>query len=109
MNLFSNAIRYQDFHKESSQVSIHINSTVEKVEIRFSDNGIGIEKKHLKKIFDMFYRASDNSKGSGLGLYILKESIDKLGGSIKVETEFGVFTTFEITIPNIHPEIDDLK
>jgi PAS domain S-box-containing protein len=99
-NLFSNSIKYQDFRKVSSFIAIHIETTHEKAFIRFSDNGIGIQRNHLDKIFDMFYRASENSKGSGLGLYIAKETIAKLGGSIKVESEFGEFTTFEIIIPN---------
>jgi signal transduction histidine kinase len=100
-NLFSNSIKYQDLRKDSSFIAIHIETTNEKSFIRFSDNGIGIQRNHLDKIFDMFYRASENSKGSGLGLYIAKETISKLAGSIKVESEFGAFTTFEITIPNL--------
>jgi signal transduction histidine kinase len=99
-NLLSNSIKYQDHSKESSIVSIRIVTSAEKATIRFSDNGIGIEAKHLDKIFDMFYRASENSKGSGLGLYIAKETIAKLGGTIKVESVFGTSTTFEIILPN---------
>ena len=72
-------------------------------DITVKDNGIGISEKHVTKIFDMFYRASENSKGSGLGLYIAKETITKLGGTIKVQSEFGISTTFEITIPNSTP------
>jgi PAS domain S-box-containing protein len=102
-NLFSNSIKYQDYQKDSSSISICIETTPENALIRFSDNGIGIESSHLGKIFDMFYRASENSKGSGLGLYIARETIAKLGGSIKVESEFGEFTKFEIIIPNVLP------
>ena len=103
-NLLSNSIKYQDFQKEASIVFIHIVVSAEKAWIKFSDNGIGIEKKHLDKIFDMFYRASENSKGSGLGLYIAKETIAKLGGTLKVESEFGLSTTFEMTMPNSIPK-----
>ena len=99
-NLFSNSIKYQDYGKKSSVVSIHIVTSPEHAWIRFSDNGIGIEEKHLSKIFDMFYRASENAKGSGLGLYIAKETVTRLGGTINVKSEFGVSTTFEIIIPN---------
>ena len=99
-NLYSNSIKYQDYGRKSSVVSIDIVTSAEKAFIRFSDNGIGIEGKHLDKIFDMFYRASENSKGSGLGLYIAKETVTRLGGTIKVESEFGASTTFEIIIPN---------
>ncbi len=99
-NLFSNSIKYQDFQKESSYISIHIRTSAGKAWIRFSDNGIGIEKKHMDKIFAMFYRASEIAKGSGLGLYIAKETISKLNGTIKVESEFELSTAFEIEIPN---------
>jgi signal transduction histidine kinase len=99
-NLFSNAIKYQDYNKKQSTVSIQIHLSPENALIKVADNGIGIEPKHLDKLFGMFYRASENSKGSGLGLYIARETVTKLGGSIKVESEFGQSTTFDIAIPN---------
>jgi signal transduction histidine kinase len=76
-------------------------ATPESVLITFTDNGIGIESSLKGKIFDMFYRASDISTGAGLGLYIAKEIIGKLGGSIEVQSALGVFTTFEVCIPNL--------
>lgn len=102
-NLFSNSIKYQDFRKEASFLHLSIVTSSKKATIIVKDNGIGISEKHVTKIFDMFYRASENSKGSGLGLYIAKETITKLGGTIKVQSEFGISTTFEITIPNSTP------
>ncbi len=99
-NLFSNSIKYQDFRKDSSFVQVTVLTSSEKAVITVKDNGIGISEKHVNKIFDMFYRASENSKGSGLGLYIAKETVAKLGGSIKVESKFGISTAFEIIIPN---------
>ena len=65
------------------------------------DNGIGIDRKNIGKIFDMFYRVSETSIGSGLGLYIVKETVDKLSGKINVESEKGVGTTFQLNIPNL--------
>jgi PAS domain S-box-containing protein len=99
-NLMSNAIKYQDYKKNSSYVNIQITSTEEKAVIQFRDNGMGIEAKYLDKIFDMFYRASENSHGAGLGLYIAKETTDKLDGQISVNSSLGVSTTFEIELPN---------
>jgi PAS domain S-box-containing protein len=99
-NLLSNSIKYQDFQKETSYVSIHIITSAEKIWIQFSDNGIGIEASHLENIFEMFYRASEKAKGSGIGLYIARETISKLNGTINVLSEFGAYTTFEIEIPN---------
>ncbi|MCR6637889.1 MAG: HAMP domain-containing histidine kinase [Sporocytophaga sp.] len=60
---------------------------MKKTEFRFADNGMGIEPEHLSKIFDMFYKISENSAGSGLGLYIVKYNVERLGGIIKVESE----------------------
>jgi signal transduction histidine kinase len=67
--------------------------------ISIKDNGIGIPEEAQQKIFDMFYRASDRAGGSGLGLYIVKEIVEKLEGSIIVNSVFGVGTTFEVRIP----------
>lgn len=99
-NLLSNAIKYQDRGKQSSEILIQVKTFPENVYLTFSDNGIGIKDKYVNKIFNIFYRATEKAKGSGLGLYITKEAILKLGGTISVQSEFGISTTFEITIPN---------
>ena len=64
------------------------------------DNGEGIPPQKIEKIFDMFYRASRNSNGSGLGLYIVKEIVNKLGGTIDVESEVNKGTKFIVKIPS---------
>lgn len=64
-----------------------------------ADNGIGISERNLPKIFDMFYRATSSVAGTGLGLYICKEMITKLGGSITLESQLGIGTTVKIYIP----------
>jgi len=99
-NLISNAIRYADFTKEQPYIRIQIRADLNNVYIEFGDNGIGIGQEHIGKIFNMFYRAHNNSKGSGLGLYILKQTIQKLKGFIKVESEVGIGTRFFISLPN---------
>lgn len=99
-NLLSNSIKYQDFKKNSCTISINVETTPAQSKIIFADNGIGIEKIHLTKIFDMFYRATEHAKGAGLGLYIVKEAVHKLGGRIKAESELGAGTVFEIVLPN---------
>ena len=63
------------------------------------DNGKGIEKDHLPNIYKMFYRATDDGPGSGLGLYIVKEAIEKLKGHIHIESEVGKGTTVTMEIP----------
>jgi PAS domain S-box-containing protein len=99
-NLICNVIKFQDSTKESNYFKLSVTITTQQAHINVSDNGIGIEKMHLDKIFKMFYRASENSKGSGLGLYITKETVLKLGGTIEVQSEFGKGTRFDILIPN---------
>ncbi len=100
-NLISNAFRYSDIYKEKRFLKISGEVYKEKVCIVIEDNGIGIDEEHQQKIFDMFYRASENSKGSGLGLYILKETLEKINGTIRVESEFGKGTSFHVEIPNL--------
>jgi len=101
-NLISNAIKYQDFKSDkSSFLKITINHSEVDTIIRIEDNGIGIPKKHIDKVFDMFYRVSESSKGSGIGLYIVKETVEKLEGKITLESEKGKGSIFDIRLPNI--------
>jgi len=99
-NLISNAIRYQNSQIPDPFVSIKIETSQTETKIVIQDNGIGIDKEVHAKIFDMFYRVSQESVGSGLGLYIVKEAVSKLNGDIKVQSEVGSGTTFSIKIPN---------
>ncbi len=100
-NLVSNAIKYRNKELERAQINVHIHTTRQQAYIKFSDNGIGIAEHELNKIFDMFYRASEQSEGSGIGLYIVKNAIEKLSGRIQVSSTLGFGTTFEIWLPNL--------
>ncbi len=102
-NLISNAIRYYNPYIDDPFVDIYIKTEPKKVSIKISDNGLGIENQYLKKIFDMFFRASNNSKGTGIGLYIVKETIQKVNGKIRVDSEVEKGTTFTVIIPNLKP------
>lgn len=99
-NLISNAIKYRDVRKENQFVRVEAKVTKCHAIIRFSDNGIGISQDLVNRIFDMFFRATEKSEGAGLGLYIVKETIEKLGGRISTESAHGIGTTFNIEIPN---------
>lgn len=101
-NLISNAIKYRNFTRPDSEVSINIEVAEQRATISFRDNGIGINAENLEKIFNMFYRASEQSDGSGLGLYIVKNAVDKLNGTIEVTSKEFEFTTFTIHLPNHH-------
>jgi signal transduction histidine kinase len=100
-NLVSNAIKYRDPHKEKRVMVIEANVADPQLSITFRDNGIGISAGYLSKIFDMFFRATDKSEGAGLGLYIVKETVEKLHGQITVESTQGEGTIFRIRIPNM--------
>lgn len=100
-NLVSNAVRYRNKNSTQSFLHISIDSTEENICIKITDNGLGIGAEHLPKIFDMFYRAHSRSEGSGLGLFIVKEVVSKLGGNIEVDSILGEGTSFEILIPNL--------
>lgn len=97
-NLISNAVKYSDTGKNSF---VRISSTLEDRTWKFmvTDNGIGIESKHIPKVFEMFYQAHANSQGSGLGLYIVTEAVDRLGGKIQVDSKYAIGTTFTVILP----------
>jgi signal transduction histidine kinase len=102
-NLISNSIKYRH-PARSPEINVSVDVGKEHVTLKIRDNGIGIKDYHLGKIFDMFYRTSDHSTGSGLGLYIVKETIKKLGGSIQVESEVNQGTQFIIQLPAHYQE-----
>ena len=102
-NLISNSVKYQDLTREDSFVKIVVDSASSKTVIEITDNGIGIDEEHLAQVFEMFFRASVQSYGTGLGLYIVKQSIDKLKGTIEVESKPGKGTKFKLFIPNVAP------
>lgn len=98
-NLISNAIRYRDPGSDNPYVHIKASISDMEVNIAVSDNGTGIREAQQEKIFEMFYRASEKSVGSGLGLYIVKEAMKKIGGDIHLESEVGKGSVFRIHIP----------
>lgn len=100
-NLISNALKYKDLRKETSIININVHCEKLYANIEIADNGIGIEKSALRDVFKMFYRATENSSGSGLGLYIVKETVEKLDGTITVDSTVNEGTTFTITLPNL--------
>jgi PAS domain S-box-containing protein len=99
-NLVSNAIKYREKSEKHHLVKIDIRITADSARIMFTDNGIGIDEKDQEKIFEMFYRASEQSVGSGLGLYIVRNAVEKLGGKVRVESKPKTGTTFIIELPN---------
>lgn len=99
-NMMSNAMKYMNASRTYNFLIIKVDINPQKVFITISDNGIGIEDAHAARIFEMFYRASEMSDGSGLGLYIVKQTIKLLGGEIAFKSQLGQGTTFLIELPN---------
>lgn len=99
-NIISNAYKYSDSTKQNSYINVIFTCDKEKATIIIKDNGIGIAQSDAEKIFDMFYRSTSISTGSGLGLYIVKEAVEKLNGTYSVNSELGAGSEFCIKIPN---------
>ncbi|MFV5684819.1 sensor histidine kinase [Flavobacterium sp. GB2R13] len=98
-NLLSNAIKYSDEKKEKRYISIKTYTMGEFYKIEIEDNGIGINTEYQVKIFEMFFVTNNNNKGSGLGLYLVKEAVENLNGYIKVDSVMNIGSTFIVTIP----------
>jgi len=102
-NLISNGIKYRDMQKKNSFVAVHIKTNAKEAIIEVDDNGIGVSETDKEKIFEMFKRVSIQGSGSGIGLYIVKEAVEKLKGSIEVNSTINKGSTFTIRIPNKTP------
>jgi signal transduction histidine kinase len=98
-NLLSNSVKYRDPLKENQFVKISAEQSNSQLNVIVEDNGIGIQEDLQSKIFTMFFRASEKSKGSGLGLYIVKDTIQKLEGHIEFKSTLGEGTKFIFSIP----------
>lgn len=99
-NLITNAIKYHNVNQENPFIKISVETCDDVTQINVEDNGHGIEDNYKEKIFNMFYRATENSDGSGLGLYIAREMVEKMRGQITVQSEYGKGSAFSIVLPN---------
>ncbi|MBP2284800.1 PAS domain S-box-containing protein [Flavobacterium sp. CG_23.5] len=99
-NLISNAIKYHKPIDTERFIKVIGKVDEEMLQLQISDNGIGIATKYQDKIFDMFFRISSKSEGSGIGLYIVKDTVEKLEGSIQVHSQINDGTTFDIILKN---------
>jgi signal transduction histidine kinase len=100
-NLIVNAVKYQKKRSDQkSYVKTSVKTVGNQMIISVEDNGEGISKDNLVKVFDMFFRATTSSQGTGLGLYICKEILLKLHGKIEARSEHGKGTNMIVTILN---------
>lgn len=92
-------MRYYDSAKPSPFVKISTFSENGALVMKVEDNGVGIDPKHQPKVFEMFFRASKLSQGTGLGLYIVKEAVKVLNGTVEMTSTLHKGTQFLIKIP----------
>ncbi len=100
-NLIGNSFKYKRENTDNSFVKFTLTTDRDNIKIQVIDNGMGISERSIEKVFDMFYRGTKMSVGTGLGLYICKEIITKLKGNISVQSKVDVGTTFTVIIPKI--------
>lgn len=99
-NMISNSIKYINPYIEPNIIRVEVNIFPEQAQIMIIDNGLGIPIEHRVRIFEMFFKGSDKSDSSGIGLYIVQQAVKKLGGTIEVESETNKGTKFTIILPN---------
>jgi len=103
MNIVTNAIHYNRSSKP--KLSIHFSKIEDRLEISFVDNGVGLEKKELKKVFYKMYQVGKTIKGSGLGLYLTANLVRIHKGSIKAKSDgLNKGSTFTVTLPLMESE-----
>lgn len=98
-NLIFNAVKYADLKKAERWIRVEASEPEGSWKLSVHDNGIGIHDEHQPRIFDMFYRAHTGYEGSGLGLYIVKEAVGKLNGTIALASTEGEGTKIDILFP----------
>ena len=100
-NLISNAIKYYNPEVGENKVEISIKVQADHCDILVADNGIGIPEEKLPHVLDMFYRGTETSDGSGIGLYIVQKAVEKLNGKLKIESKPMAGTKFRISLPSM--------
>jgi signal transduction histidine kinase len=107
--LVSNSIAYHDPEKSDRKIIIKIEANDKGSILEVFDNGIGIPEEQQEKIFDIFYRATENSIGSGMGLFLVKSLAEKAGGSISCQSSVGDGTKIRIYFPKLFMEYETLN
>jgi signal transduction histidine kinase len=104
-NLFSNAVQFQKNVPGEKRISLTIDVIENEAVIRLEDNGIGIEQRHHDEVFNLFTRATQKNVGTGLGLYMVKEAVEQMGGKIHLDSELHHGTTVTVILPSLNKGI----
>jgi signal transduction histidine kinase len=97
--LLSNAIKFVPTER-APKVSIEVCLQNRYVKIVVKDNGIGIDQRHHQQIFELFHKLELNSPGTGVGLAIVRNALDRMGGSVKLELTSEIGSSFSVTLPS---------
>jgi len=108
-NLLTNAVNYADLGKSISFVNISVKQKFSKVEITVEDNGIGIPEEYQTRVWDMFFRANESVKGTGLGLYIAKRGAERLKGCVSLISKPKLGSVFKLVLTSFAPAPVDLE
>lgn len=100
-NLISNAVKFLKPGSENQTVKIKIDVDKDSATISIEDNGKGIKKEFLESVFQMFFRTENTTEGLGIGLFIVKEALQKIQGTIDVDSVDGEGSVFKIEVPNL--------
>lgn len=101
-NLFSNAVQFQKDHSGQKRISLTVDVIEDTAVIVLEDNGIGIEERFREEVFNLFARATQKNVGTGLGLYMVKEAVEQMGGKINLDSELNEGTTMTVTLPTLN-------
>jgi two-component system sensor histidine kinase/response regulator len=102
-NLFGNAVQFQKEEGEK-RISLTVDVADGQAVIVVEDNGIGIEDRYREEVFNLFARATQKNVGTGLGLYMVKEAVEQMGGEVLLSSEPNVGTTMTVTLPSLNKE-----
>jgi signal transduction histidine kinase len=100
-NLFGNAVQFQKQESSEKWINLTINVTNNEAVITVEDNGIGIDDKYKTDVFSLFTRATQKNVGSGIGLYMVKEAVEQMGGTIELKSAFNEGTSMKVILPSI--------
>ena len=105
--LIANAVEYRAKREEPSFVEILVRVTRVHASIIIKDNSEGIQEEQLDKVFEMFYRGNQRSKGTGLGLYVVKQTVEQLEGTLQLQSNYKKGSMFTLQIPNLGKQDKD--
>jgi len=100
-NLFSNSVQFQKREDSKKRISIVIKVEEAIATVMVQDNGIGIDEEYQNEVFNLFTRATQKNVGTGLGLYMVKEAVEQMGGKIELDSVLNEGTTIKIELPSM--------